>query len=130
MPRSARSADERTCVQTCGMSYAPVIRATAESGDVIDDPSEDALFMMLDDIEAGEGTYLIVASLRDHSGQTYAQASRNEDGSYIVEYRDGRPEEHYGTVVRDMRAAHALLTGWAFDLPEWRDSAVWEPLEF
>ncbi|GAA1555338.1 hypothetical protein GCM10009789_05980 [Kribbella sancticallisti] len=112
------------------MNDAPVIRATAESGDVIDDPSEDALFMMVEDIEAGEGTYLIVASLRDDSGQTYVQTSRNEDGSYVVEYRDGRPEEHYGTVVRDMRAAHALLTGWAFDLPEWRNSAAWEPLKF
>jgi hypothetical protein len=83
---------------------------------------------MLDDIEAGEAKYLIVASLRDHSGQTYAQTSRTEDGSYIVEYRDGKPEQNYGTAVRDMRAAHSLLTGWAFDLPEWRDSAAREHL--
>lgn len=110
------------------MSDGPVLRATAESGDTIDDPSEDALFMMFEDIEAGESTYLIVDSLRDSTNQTYAQTSRNEDGTYIVEYRDGGPERHYGTVAPDMRSAHALITGWAFAVLGWRDSATWEPL--
>ncbi len=110
------------------MSDGPVLRAMAESGDTIDDPSEDALFMMLENIEAGEGTYLIVDSLRDSTNQTYAQTSRNDDGTYIVEYRAGGPHHHYGTVAPDMRAAHALITGWAFDIPGWRDSATWEPV--
>lgn len=110
------------------MSDGPVLRATAESGGTIDDPSEDALFMMFEDIEAGESTYLIVDSLRDSTNQTYAQTSRNEDGTYIVEYRDGGPEHHYGTVAQDMRAAHAVITGWAFGVPGWRDSATWEPV--
>lgn len=108
------------------MSDTPVLRAESESGDTIVDPSEDALFMMLEDIEAGESTYLIVGSLRDPTGQTYMQTSRNVDGTYLVEYRDGGPEHHYGTVARDMRAAHALLTGWAYEVPGWRDSAAWE----
>lgn len=84
--------------------------------------------MMFEDIEAGESTYLIVDSLRDSTNQTYAQTSRNEDGTYIVEYRDGGPERHYGTVAPDMRSAHALITGWAFAVLGWRDSATWEPL--
>jgi hypothetical protein len=110
------------------MSNSPVLRATAESGDSIDDPSEDALFIMLEAIEAGEDTYLIVDSLRDSTNQTYVQTSRNDDGTYIVEYRDGGPNSHYGTVAQDMRAAHALITGWAFGVPGWRDSATWEPV--
>ena len=108
------------------MSDGPLLRATSESGDTISDPSEDALFMMFEDIEAGESTFLIIDSLRDSTSQTYAQTSRNEDGTYIVEYRDGGPENHYGTVAKNMRAAHALITGWAFGLPGWRDSATWE----
>lgn len=108
------------------MSDTPVLRAVSESGDTIVDPSEDALFMMLEDIEGGESTYLIVDALRDATGQTYVQTSRNADGTYDVEYRDGGPEHHYGTVAEDMRAAHALVTGWAFDIPGWRDSASWE----
>src|SRR3954453_17036797 len=92
------------------MTNRPTHRATAESGDTIDDPSEDALFMMFEDIEAGGSTYLIVDALRDGTKQTYAQPSRNEDGTYIVEYRDGAPDRHCGTIAKDMRAAHALIT--------------------
>lgn len=110
------------------MSDGPVLRATAESGDTINDPSEDALFRMFEDIEAGESTFLIVDCLRDATNQTYAQTSRNEDGTYIVEYRDGGPDHHYGTVAQNMRAAHALITGRAFGLPGWHDSASWVPV--
>lgn len=35
------------------VSNEPVLRGTAESGDAIDDPSEDAVFVMFEDIEAG-----------------------------------------------------------------------------
>ena len=110
------------------MSNAPVVRATTESGDVVDDPSEDALFMMFEDLEAGEGTFLIVDSLRDPTGQTYAQTSRNPDGTYVVEYRDGGPDLHFATVVDDMRSAHEVVTGWVQERPGWRDSATWRPV--
>lgn len=108
------------------MTDRALFRATAESGDVVDDPSEDLLFMMFQDIEAGDGTFLIVDDLTETSGQTYAQTSRNDDGSYVVEYRDGGPTRHYGTTVADMRAAHRLVTGWMFQVPGWRESAAWE----
>ncbi|CAM3490623.1 hypothetical protein NOZE110980_00380 [Nocardioides zeicaulis] len=84
--------------------------------------------MMFEDIEAGHGTFLIVESLVDQSGQTYAQSSRNDDGTYVVEHRDGRPDRHFGTTVADMRIAHGLVTGWAFNLPEWDKSATWTPI--
>jgi hypothetical protein len=42
-----------------------VLRATSESGDVLDDPSEDALFKMFQDLEAGLGTFLIVEDAAD-----------------------------------------------------------------
>lgn len=53
---------------------------------------------------------------------------RNDDGTYVVEYRDGQPDRHFGTVVEDMRSAHALVTGWAQGRAEWRESATWRPL--
>ena len=110
------------------MSNGAALRVTAESGDTIDDPSEDALFMMFEDIDAGESTFLIVESLADQSGQSYAQTSRNGDGTYVVEYRDGSPDRHFGTIAQDMRAAHALVTGWAFRSPAWEQSATWQPV--
>jgi len=63
--------------------------------------------------------------LLDSTGQTYAQTSRHPDGTYVVEYRDGGPDRHFGTVVDDMRSAHAVVTGWAQERPGWRQSATW-----
>ena len=56
------------------MAVPPVLRALPEVGQSWDDPSEDLLFMLLDDIERGEGSFLIVERTTDPSGQTYAQA--------------------------------------------------------
>ncbi|SKB03613.1 hypothetical protein [Aeromicrobium choanae] len=112
------------------MSREPVLRATSESGDVILDPSEDALFMMFEDLEAGDSTYLIVESLTDATGQTYAQSARNDDGTYIVEYRDGRPDRHFGADAQDMRTAHSLIAGWACEIPGWREDVTWRPVSF
>ena len=104
---------------------APLLRAIPESGPSYDDPSEDALFEFLSDIDAGEGTWLIVERVVDATGQTYAQALRCEDGRYVVEHRDGQPDCHVKTNVGDMRAAHQLMVGWAFQLPDWDSGHDW-----
>lgn len=103
----------------------PVLRAIPEVGEPYDDPSEDLLFMLLEDIEAGHGTFLILERSSDGAGQTYAQAERRPDGSYRVEHREGNAEHHFGTAVADMRAAHRLLTGWAFELGYWHAGTRW-----
>ena len=107
------------------MPTDPILRACPEHGPSFDNPSEDLLFLLLEDIEAGEGTFLIVERVVDPSGQTYAQTLLLENGSYVVEHREGDSAHHYGTVVPDMRAAHALLTGWAFELPSWNSGVTW-----
>jgi len=107
---------------------APILRAIPEAGQVWNDPSEDVLFILLEDIEAGEGNFLIVERTNDPTNQTYVQAAHRQDGSYDVEYRQCSADRHYRTVAPDMRAAHALLTGWAFDLDGWREQAEWSPV--
>jgi hypothetical protein len=108
---------------------SPILRAISEDGRTWDEPSDDRLSMLLQDIEDGRVSFLIVERPADPSGQTYAQVTRRDDGCYIVEHRQGDAERHYGTVVADMRAAHRLLSGWAFDLPGWRDQASWAPVQ-
>jgi hypothetical protein len=108
------------------VSDLPILRALPELGPSWDDPSEDLLFELLMDIERGEGTFLIVERLADASGHTYVQTARNSDGSYVVQHREGHADRHYGAVVPDMRAAHKLLTGWAFELSGWSDGIAWE----
>ncbi|SRR5258708_39726850 len=107
---------------------APILRAIPEAGRPWDNPSEDLLFILLEDIEAGEGSFLIIQRTTDPSGHTYAQALRRDDGNYLVEHREGDADHHYGTIVPDMRTAHQLLTGWAFQLPGWSDQATWSPV--
>jgi hypothetical protein len=108
---------------------AAVLRATSESGDVVDDPSEDALLMMFQDLEAGQGTFLIVESLRDSSGQTFVQAARGDDGTYVVEYRQGSADQHFQTTAADFSEAHTLVTMWAFGLPGLHERAAWRRLD-
>ena len=108
----------------------PILRAIIESGATTDDPSEDGLFLVLQEVESGSSSYVILERVADESQQTYAQAAREDDGTYVVEYRDGGPARHFGTVAADVRAAHALLTNGAFDVPGWRESAEWQPVTF
>lgn len=94
----------------------PILRAQLENGDEYDDPVEDALFEILGDIEAGEALWVIVEKLADTTGRTYVQARREDDGTYLVERRKNTPEVHAGRKVPEVRAAHELLTAWAFAL--------------
>lgn len=113
--------------ESCHYHPVPVLRALPEIGQSYDDPSEDLLFELLGDIEQGNaGVFLIVERTTDPSGQTYAQAYRNEDGTYVVEHRAGSAEAHFKTDVSDMRAAHALLAAWAFDLPYFKHFERWQ----
>ena len=110
------------------MASDPILRAYPENGPVRDDPSAEVLLQLLQDIEAGRGTFLVVVKTIDPSGQTYAQTLRDEDGSYLVEHREGNAERHYSTTVPDLRSAHALLIGWAFERPGWDDGPSWSPV--
>ena len=92
----------------------PILRAELENGDTYDDPSEDLLFLLFEDIEAGKSLYVIVEDVADATGQTYVQALRDKDGTYLVERRAGTPQSHHGSRVRDMRTAHGMVTEWAF----------------
>ncbi len=102
-----------------------VLRATTESGDTIEDPSEDALRLLFEDLEAGEGTFLIVESVGDTDGQTYVQAARSGDGTYVVEYRQGSADQHFQTTAPDFSEAHALVMMWAFGMPGLHARAAW-----
>lgn len=77
--------------------------------------------MLFEDIEAGEGSWVLVELVEDASQRTFAQCLRLADGVYQVEYRAGAADKHYVSTVRGFREAHAFLTGWAFGLPGWND---------
>lgn len=104
----------------------PVLRAKQDTGDVYEDPSEDLLYMLLEDIESGDAAWMIVERLSDRSGQTFFQAAAEGEG-FTVERRAGGPDTHVAATVADLDAAHALATAWAFELPG-LDAVTWVPV--
>lgn len=108
----------------------PLIRAANESGQAWEDPTEDALRFLLDDIEHGREKFVVIERLSDPSHQTYIQSIRNDLGEYVIEIREGGPDQHFRTVVPDMESAHDLITSWALERNGWRDLAVWDRMSF
>jgi hypothetical protein len=89
----------------------------SENGDRADDPSEDALFMRLADLNHTDNTYLTVESV-DDTEDWYATVSLLDEGEYEVELRDPRRAVHEitveaegGRVARDLTIWLAASTG-------------------
>jgi len=107
------------------------LRAATDGGTALDDPSDTELLGLLEDIDAGEGSCLIVERLDDRSGQTYVQVLRTErDPGWEVEHRAGSPERRFHTAVGDIESAHHLVAGWTLDRTDWFDSVRWTRVEF
>jgi len=94
----------------------PILRAVMENGESYDDPSEDALFLLFEDMAAGDARWVVIEKISDTSKQTYTQAVRLADGSFQVERRLGSPATHEAVGPVDLRTAHEQLTRWAFAL--------------
>ncbi|WP_034610771.1 hypothetical protein [Cellulomonas sp. URHD0024] len=103
----------------------PVLRASTSDDDVYDDPSEDALFMLLEDLSTSDD-YVIVERLGEPTGEVYIQATIAKAGGYIVERRAGSAATHEFAATDDLRLAHEDLTTWAHELDR-PDVLEWHP---
>ena len=103
----------------------PQLRATLDTGETYDDPSEDALFVLLEDLAAHRALFVVVEPVHAPDEQTYVQAVRFDDGTFQVERRLGSPQTHETVTRLQLRPAHALLTQWVFALPcpLWEDGS-------
>ena len=97
------------------------------SGATWDDPSEDMLFELLSDVEAGRERFIVVHRLG--SQETYVQAVLLEGGGFLLEYREGSADQHFAATSRDKRRIHAAMMGWAYQLEGWRARLDWQPAE-
>lgn len=88
----------------------PILRATDATGEVYDDPSEDALFMFLE--EMAPGSSLRVERLEAGREGEWAQVALKDTGLYEF---DSSQHIRY---VSSLRNIHEFLTKWAFDLPD------------
>ncbi len=87
--------------------------ADAENGDHIDDPSEDALCTLIDQLDHTDNTFVTVNPADDAAW--YASVSLLEDDTYEVERRDARQRIHDLTIDTDKGRIARDLTIWLAD---------------
>ncbi|MCM2424965.1 hypothetical protein [Streptomyces sp. RKAG337] len=72
---------------------AAYYRADSESGDHIDDPSEDALFMLIDDLNGSNNTFIVIQPDEDDPAW-FTSVAVLDEGGYEVVRRDITRREH------------------------------------
>ncbi|NKQ26923.1 hypothetical protein [Streptomyces galbus] len=92
--------------------------ADSENGDRIDDPSEDALFMMLSDLNDSDNTFLVVQP--DDDPVWFASEAVLDEGGYEIVQRDTVRNEHEVTTATSINDIARDLTIWLAgrDFPE------------
>ncbi|UUU37702.1 hypothetical protein [Streptomyces sp. NBC_00162] len=72
---------------------AAYYRAESESGDHIEDPSEDALFMLIDDLNDSDNTFVVIQPDEDDP-LWFTSVTVLDGGGYEVVRRDTTRREH------------------------------------
>ncbi|MFI7153018.1 hypothetical protein ACIBO2_49575 [Nonomuraea sp. NPDC050022] len=97
---------------------AAYYRADSENGDHIDDPSEDALFMLIDDLNGSDNTFVVIQPDEDDP-VWFASVAVLEEGGYEVIRRDTTRREHDVAMQTSINQIARDLTIWmaARDFP-------------
>ncbi|MFE7552043.1 hypothetical protein [Streptomyces gardneri] len=92
--------------------------AVSENGDRIDDPSEDALFMMISDLNCSDNTFVVVQPSED-SPVWFASVAVLDEDDYEIVRRDTTLNEHEVTTATGINDIARDLTIWmaARDFP-------------
>jgi hypothetical protein len=85
--------------------------ADTENGDHIDDPSQDALFILITDLDHTDNTFVTI-NPADSASTWYASVSLLDNGTYEVERRDPSQREHKLTTQTDRSQIAKDLTIW------------------
>ncbi|MGA5474404.1 hypothetical protein ACPCUK_37350 [Streptomyces arboris] len=72
---------------------AAYYRAESESGDHIEDPSEGALFMLIDDLNGSDNTFVVIQP-DDDDPVWFTSVAVLDEGGYEVVRRDNTRREH------------------------------------
>lgn len=83
--------------------------ADSENGDRIDDPSEDALFDLISELNDSDDTFIVIQPVEDDPAWLASVAVLDE-GGYEIVLRDSTRREHKVTTDTDIsRIAYALI---------------------
>ncbi|MFF7048157.1 hypothetical protein ACFY94_07275 [Streptomyces griseorubiginosus] len=100
---TAGRGDRRWGARFCG--------ADSENGDRIDDPSEDALFMMISDLNDSDNTFVVVQPDEDDP-VWFVSVAVLDEGGYEVVRRDTTRNEHEVTTSTSINDIAHDLTIW------------------
>ncbi|MFE9797211.1 hypothetical protein ACFYRL_36520 [Streptomyces goshikiensis] len=97
---------------------AAYYRAESENGDHIEDPSEDALFMLIDDLNRSDNTFVVIQPDEDDP-VWFASVAVLDEGGYEVVRRDTTRRDHDVTTETSISRIARDLTVWmaARDFP-------------
>jgi hypothetical protein len=62
----------------------------------------------------------------ERAPEQYVQVLRREDGTYLLEQRDGGADRHLGTSVPDAPEAITRMWAWLQRAPDWDAGLEWE----
>ncbi|MEV8553825.1 hypothetical protein AB0L04_28940 [Streptomyces glaucescens] len=85
--------------------------ADSENGDHVDDPSEDALFMLIDDLNDSDNTFVVIQPDQDDP-VWFASVAVLDEGGYEVVRRDTARREYDVTVETSNNRIAGDLTKW------------------
>ncbi|MDG9702945.1 hypothetical protein [Streptomyces sp. DH37] len=94
-----------------GPAAAEYYCADSENGDHIDDPSEDALFMLIDDLNDTNNTFVIIQPDQDDPAW-FASVAVLDQGGYEIVRRDSERREHDLSVETSTHQIAGDLTRW------------------
>ncbi|MGR4880714.1 hypothetical protein ACIPUC_15110 [Streptomyces sp. LARHCF249] len=85
--------------------------ADSENGDHVDDPSEDALFMLIGDLNDSDNTFVVIQPDEDDPSW-FASVAALDEGGYEIVRRDTTRREHDVTVENSRDRIAGDLTKW------------------
>ncbi|MGW6692132.1 hypothetical protein [Streptomyces sp. NPDC054961] len=85
--------------------------ADSENGDHIDDPSEDALFMLIGDLNGTDNTFVVIQPDEDDPAW-FASVAVLDEGGYEIVRRDTTRREHEVTTETSIDQIAGDLTKW------------------
>ncbi|MFE0106340.1 hypothetical protein [Streptomyces sp. NPDC059009] len=93
------------------MVRAAYYRADSENGDCVDDPSEDALFMLVDDLDDADNTFVVIQP-DEADPAWFVSVAVLEEGGYEVVRRDVARREHQVSTAAEVGEIARDLTIW------------------
>ncbi|OIJ94223.1 hypothetical protein [Streptomyces monashensis] len=85
--------------------------ADSENGDHVDDPSEDALFMLISDLNDADNTFVVIQPDEDEPAW-FASVAVLDEGGYEVVRRDTNRREHEVSIETAIGRIAGDLTKW------------------